>query len=142
MQKMKEEPTLTKETIFILDDAPKKDVYTLMEPLLESRDVAVSCAVRIPFFIAYFIYWLLVWPLLMISKVIPLPSAVARWPSPAVLYMTFYHWTFFSPNKSRLLLDWIPPFEYKEAMRRCASYYKSLNVESLPNIARSWCNVE
>uniref|UniRef100_A0A914W817 3-beta hydroxysteroid dehydrogenase/isomerase domain-containing protein n=1 Tax=Plectus sambesii TaxID=2011161 RepID=A0A914W817_9BILA len=142
MEKMIEQPTLTKEVVFVVDDAPKKDVFTFMEPLLEARGVPISSAIRVPFFFAYVLYWLIVSPLLFISQIVPLPSSVARLPSLAVLYMTFYHWTFFSPNKSRLLLDWVPPFDYRQAMRRSAAYYKSLDVASLPESTRSWCCVE
>jgi hypothetical protein len=127
---MIEQPKLTREIVFVLDETPKKDVFSLVEPILAARHQTLSPD-RFPtvsIHVLLLLYRIVCSVLLLIGRILPLSPTIRNLPSPSFVYFCLYHWTFFSPNKSRLLLDYIPLYSYDVALMRSIAYYRSIDV--------------
>lgn len=127
LEKMASDKTATKEVIFILDETPFKDFYTLVDPYLQARKYQLSTRSMwfTPCYIPYLAFEKAVHA---IQKCYDLKPYLKGYPSAAIMYNYFHNWILFSGLKSLTYVGYKPLYTYEQAVEQSKKYYGSVGL--------------
>jgi len=127
LEKMVSDSTATKESVFILDDTPFKDFYTLVSPYLQARKYELSSRLFwfTPFYVPYLAFekaarW--------VQTCYDIKPYVKEYPSAAILYNFLHNWILFSGLKGVTYIGYKPLYTYEQSVEASKKYYGSVTL--------------
>jgi len=127
LEKMISDSTATKEVVFILDDTPFKDFYTLVEPYLKARKCQLASRLFwfTPFYLPYLAFEKFV---RLVQKCYDIKPYLKEFPSAAILYNCLHNWILFSGLKALTYMGYKPLYTYEQAVAASTKYYASVSL--------------
>lgn len=124
LEKMIDDPTATNEAIFLLDDTPLIDFYSLLEPISKAKNYKLY-TIPIWFMIFFIPYWLLDKFAHLTEPIYCLgfKNLIKKLPSARSLYNYCYSYTTFNVFKCLMYVGYKPLYDYQSAIKNCISYY-------------------